>query len=265
MAQEQRVFYITTPKPQEQIHARVVSAGDAAPFVFFLHQWPLSSRQFERTLAKVGQHAQAWGLDAPGYGMSPSTLTQQDFPEYARRHIEAIDALGAKTFVLVGAEIGVGIAAEIIRQAPGRATHLIAFATPPVDTPGHTAYMTELGEPSPVQDGSHVQEMWQRLERRFGPEREQMRLVFTEAFNIYSRYHWGLTAYKDYNLAAGLQRIDCPTLFVSAGQDAIAKHAPAAAALVKGAQHITLPGKPFLPWNDPDAAAKAILDFAGIN
>ena len=44
----------------------------------------------------------------------------------------------------------------------------------------------------------------------------------------------------------------------------MAKHAPAAAALVKGAQHVTLPGKPFLPWNDPDAAAKAILGFTGI-
>lgn len=261
MNPEQRVVYIPTPKPQEQIHARVVSAGPDTPFVFFLHQWPLSSRQFERTIARVGQHAQAWGLDAPGYGMSPSTLTQQDFPEYARRHVEAIDALGARRFALVGAEIGVGIAAEIIRQAPGRCTHLIAFAVPPTDPTGHATYMTELGEPSPVQDGTHVPAMWQRLERRFGPEREQMRLVFTEAFNIYSRYHWGLTAYRPFDLARALQQVNCPTLFVSARDDALARFAPAGAALVQGAQHIVLSGRPFLPWTDPAAASGAILDF----
>jgi len=264
MIVEQRAVYIPTPKPQEQIHARVVSASAAAPFVFFLHQWPLSSRQFERTIARIGQHAQAWGLDAPGYGMSPSTLTQQDFPEYARRHLQAIDALKADRFILVGAEIGVAIAAEIIRQAPGRCTHLVAFTPPPVDADGHAAYMAELGEPSPVQDGSHVEAMWQRLERRFGPEREQMRLVFTEAFNIYSRYHWGLTAYRAYHLAAALQRIDCPTLFVNTSDDALARHGSPAAALVPGARQITLPGKPFLPWIDADASAGIIRDFAGL-
>lgn len=264
MAPEQRVTYIATPKPQEQIHARVVSAGPGAPFVFFLHQWPLSSRQFERLIARIGMRAQAWGLDAPGYGMSPSTLTQQNFPEYARRHIEAIDALGAKTFALVASEIGVGIAAEIMRQAPGRATHLVAFAVPPTDPQGHRDYMQELGEPSPVQDGSHVPEMWQRLERRFGPEREQMRLVFTEAFNIYSRYHWGLTAYRDYDLAAGLKHVTCPTLLLSAENDPMKKYAPAAAALVKGAMHRVLPGQPFLPWTEPDAVAKAVGDFLGL-
>ena len=88
-----------------------------------------------------------------------------------------------------------------------------------------------------------------------------MRLVFTEAFNIYSRYHWGLTAYKPFDLATALKKVDCPTLFVSARGDALAKYAPAATALVKDAQHVTLPGKPFLPWTDPEAAAKVILDF----
>ncbi|MBM3504495.1 MAG: alpha/beta hydrolase [Alphaproteobacteria bacterium] len=259
---ELKQAYIQTPAPQEQIHARFL--GDSGPFIFFMHQWPLSSRQFGRVIPLLADRYRAFGLDAPGYGMSPSTLTQQDFIEYARRVLDAIDALGARQFVLVGAEIGVGIAAEVARLAgPGRATHLLALAVPPVDPDEHRGFVAELGEAKPQQDGSHVVLAWQQLERRLGNHDPfQMQMAYTEKMNIFGRYHWGLRAYAGYDLAAGLRSVHCPTLFLSAERDPMAKHAPAAAALVAGARHQIVPGaRQTLAWTEPQTFVETLRRF----
>lgn len=253
--------YIQTPAPQEQIHTRF--AGRVGSYVFFLHQWPLSSRQFERVILPLAERCRAYGLDAPGYGMSPSTLTQQSFSEYARRVLEAIDALGARTFTLVGAEIGVALAAEIARLAgPDRVRHLVALAVPPVDPAGHRAFLADLGEAKPQQDGSHVLEAWSRLQKRLGPDAEQMRMAYTEKMNVFARYHWGLRAYADYALGPALSALSCPTLFLSAEHDPMARHTPAAAALVKGAEHQVVAGAyPTLAWMRAPTVVDRVTEF----
>lgn len=234
--------YIPTPAPQEQIHARF--AGTAGPFVFFLHPWPLGSLQFQHVILPLGERYRAYGLDAPGFGMSPSTLTLQPFEEYAIRLLDAIDALGADRFTLVGAEIGVAVAAEIARRAGQRVERILALAVPPADPAGHAAYVADLGEARPGQDGRHVERVWQQIARRLGPDPDpaQMEQAFSEFMNVYNRYHWGIKGYAAYDLAAALRDILCPALFLSAGRDPFAAHAPAAAALVPGAVHRVIEG-----------------------
>lgn len=254
--------YIPTPAPQEQIHARF--AGDAGPFVFFLHPWPLGSLQFQRVILPLGERYRAYGLDAPGYGMSPSTLTLQPFEDYARRVLDAIDALQAKTFTLVGAEIGVAMAAEIARRAGKRVERILALAVPPTDSAGHAAYIAELGEARPTQDGRHVEGVWQQIVRRLGPDADpaQMEQAFSDFMNVYNRYHWGIKGYAAYNLAGALRAIRCPTLFLSAGRDPFSVHAPAAAKLVPGVVHRVVEGvRPLLAWTDPPAFLSAFDDF----
>ncbi|MDA0367765.1 MAG: alpha/beta hydrolase [Proteobacteria bacterium] len=240
---KQHRAYIQTAPPQDQIHARY--AGDSGPAIFLLHQLPISCRQMERLIPLLGEQMRVWGLDTPGYGISPSTLTQQTFVEYARRLLEAIDALGVEHFALLGTEIGVAMAAEIARQAGReRVAHFIALAAPPSDPAGHQAFLTELGEPAPQQDGSHLLPIWQFWQRRWGADTDNatLRMACTENTYIYSRYHWGLRAYADYDLAAGLKQIACPALFLSAERDLMKDNTAAAAALVPGAEHRILDG-----------------------
>lgn len=254
--------YIPTPAPQEQIHTRF--AGTGGPFVFFLHAWPYGSLQFQRVILPLGKDWRAYGLDAPGYGMSPSTLTQQPFGDYAQRLLDAIDALGAGRFSLVGAEIGVAVAAEISRRAPQRVERIVALAPPPADAADHHAYVAELGEAKPRQDGRHVETVWASIERRLGPGADpaQVELCFTEMMNVYNRYHWGLRAYRDYDLAEALRAIRCPMLILSAGADPFARHAAGVAALAPGAQVHTIPGaRPMLAWTDPAAFLAAFGRF----
>lgn len=262
---KQHRAYIQTPAPQEQIHARY--AGDSGPAIFLLHQLPISCRQMERLIPLLGDHLRVWGLDAPGYGISPSTLTQQSFTEYARRLLEAIDAVGAKRFALLGTEIGVAMAAEIAHLAgPDRVTHFVGLAAPPTDPAGHRDYLAELGEPAPQQDGSHLLPIWQFWQRRWGADTENaiLRMACTENTYIYSRYHWGLRAYADYDLAPALKQLACPTLFLSAERDIMADYTAAAAALVPGAEYRTLKGtRAPLVSTEAEYLTKIIVDFVG--
>ena len=232
--------------------------------MFFLHAWPFGSLQFQRVILPLAERYRAYGLDAPGYGMSPSTLTLQPFEEYARRVLDAIDALKAETFTLVGAEIGLALAAEIARRAGSRVERVLALAVPPTDPEGHAAYTADLGEARPTQDGRHVERVWQQIATRLGTDADpaQMEQAFAEFMNVYNRYHWGIKGYAAYDLAAALRDIRCPTLFLSVGRDPFSVHAPAAAKLVTGAMHRVVEGaRPLLAWTDPTAFLSAFDDF----
>ena len=262
MVKQQRL-YIDTLAPQRQIHTRW--AGDKGPFVILLHQIPLSCRQMERIVPVLGDFSRAYGLDLPGYGVSPVPPGPLPFSDYARRLVDAIDALGAKRFVLVGLEIGVALAAEIYRQVGAdRVTHFIAVAPPPVDAAAKQAFIAEIGTPQ-EEDGTHGLPIWKRFQRRWGgnADNAMLRMAFTENLNVYHRYDWALRAFAGYDMAAALQAVKVPALVVSASEDHQRLHADAVAALM-GARHEVIPGEPAILSTEPERFGEVVAKFIGI-
>ena len=261
---KQQRAYLPVPEPQQLIHCRW--AGDHGPFVILLHQIPLSCRQYERAIPVLGDFCRAYGLDLPGYGMSPAPPAPLSMQEYAKRMLSAIDSLGADRFALVGLETGVALGAEIFRQAGAkRVSHFVVMAPPPVDPVERRAFIDDIGEPRKV-DGTHALPLWQRLQRRWGEDTDNatLRMAFTETNNVYARYHWGLKAFAAYDYPAALEGISCPTVFLSGERDSMLPFAPAAAALVPRAQHIVVPGgRPPLASIERNTFADVIGDFVG--
>jgi pimeloyl-ACP methyl ester carboxylesterase len=265
MVKQQRA-YIATPAPQRQIHARY--AGTDGPHVFLFHQLPLSCRQFERAIPVLGEFCQAYGLDLPGYGSSPPPPGPLSLAEYATRLVHAIEAVGARRLVLIGLEIGVAVALEVARLVGWeRVSHFVAMATPPLAPEARRAFVGEIGEPQFNEDGSHALPMWRRFQRRWGANAENamLRMAFTENHNVYHRYHWGLRAFADYDLAAGLRSIRCPALFLWAELDPMTAGDAAASKLVAGSQHVVIAGaRPALATTERDKFVSAVAEFAGI-
>ncbi|MBM3504493.1 MAG: alpha/beta hydrolase [Alphaproteobacteria bacterium] len=263
MIKQQRLYLRTAP-PQEQIHCRY--AGDRGPFVILAHQLPLSCRQYERAIPVMGDFCRAYGLDMPGYGSSPPPPGPLTIAEYARRLIAAIEVIGAKTFALVGLEIGVAVAAEIARQVgPGRVSHFVAMAVPPLDGAKKRAYIAEIGEPQTI-DGRHALPIWRRFQRRWGTDGENamLRMAFTENHNVYPRYHWGVRAFADYDLSSALRSLSCPILVLSAEHDPMASDDADAARSIPGARHAVIAGaRPALVTTERHKFAKALADFIG--
>src|SRR5688572_3435039 len=95
--------YLESPG-RSQIHCR--HAGSAGPWIFMIHQFPFSCRQFERVIPGLGNSSRAFALDMPGYGVSPQAGEGLSVQDYATHLVGAIDALGADRFALVGSETG---------------------------------------------------------------------------------------------------------------------------------------------------------------
>ncbi len=263
MVKQQRL-YIDTPAPQRQIHTRW--AGEKGPIVILLHQIPLSCRQMERIVPVLGDYARAYALDLPGYGVSPVPPGPLPFADYARRLIDAIDALGARRFVLVGIEVGVALAAEIYRQVGAvRVTHFIAVAPPPVDAAAKKAFIDEIGTPQ-EEDGTHGLPIWKRFQRRWGENADNamLRMAFTENLNIYHRYDWAMKPFADYDMAAALQAVAVPRLVVSASEDHLRPHADAVAKLM-GARHEVIPGGAAILSTEPEKFGDVLRTFVGIS
>lgn len=262
MVKQQRL-YIDTPAPQRQIHTRY--AGDTGPFIILLHQIPISCRQMERIVPVLGDFARAYALDLPGYGVSPAPAGPLPFSDYAGRLIDAIDALGAQRFVLLGVEIGVALAAEIYRQVgPQRVSHFIAIAPPPIDPAARKAFMEEIGVPQ-EENGQHGLPIWQRFRRRWGSNADNamLRMAFTENLNVYHRYDWALKGFAGYDLAGALKAVAVPRLVISASEDQLRPHADAVARLMD-APHEVIPGGAAIVSTEPDKLGAVIARFVEI-
>lgn len=262
MVKQQRL-YIDTPAPQRQIHTRW--AGDKGPWIILLHQIPISCRQMERIVPVLGDYARAYALDLPGYGVSPAPPGPLEFSDYARRLIDAIDALGARRFVLLGVEIGVALAAEIYRQVGSdRISHFIAVAPPPLDAAAKKDFIAEIGVPQ-EEDGTHGLPIWKRFQRRWGENADNamLRMAFTENLNVYHRYDWALKPFAGYDMEAALKAVKVPTLVISASEDHLRPHGEAVAKLM-GAKHEVIPGGGVILSTEPDKAGDAIKAFVGI-
>lgn len=257
--------YIKIPSPPGQIHSRF--AGDVGPWLFFVHQFPLSCRQFERLIPKLGIRCRAFGLDLPGYGVSPAPERGWSISDYARALLGAVDVLEADTFAVVGIETGVAVAAELAAQARSRVSGAIFLSAPPLWTIERKRYIAALGTPDQAQDGGHLKKEWDRFAARWGPDcdKPQLRMAAAETFYVYGRYHWGIEAFEKYDLEGALTALSCPTLFLCAALDPLSQHAEQAATHVSGARHEVLPGiKPAASWTAPDAVAAAIARFLGL-
>ena len=260
-----RRCYVDLPSNAGQINFRF--AGAERPWIFLIHQFPLSCRQFERLIPRLGVWARAYAPDLPGYGVSPPPAEAPSITGYASAALSAIDVLGADTFAVIGIETGAAVATEIVRQAKtGRVTHAILIATPPLRKAKRDEYVGRLGEPDREQDGSHLWVEWERFERRWGPDcdKSQLRMAVSETFYVYGRFHWGIKAFAGYDLVGGLEALTCPTLFLSAAEDPLAPEAEVARRLVPHAEHqILFDVRPAAPWTAPERVDEAVAQFVG--
>jgi len=241
-------------------------ASDAGPWIFLLHQTPLSSRMYEPTLPVLGRRARAVALDTPGYGGSTPFPAPPTVNDYATRLLAAIDRFTAGPFALVGTATGSAVSLEIARLAGARVTHAV-FSGAPLLSPERMAHFrAQLGEPAVQDDGSHLLQVWRSRRENWGDAAmlDQVMMATAETLRVYDRLNWGLLAVTRYDVPVALAALACPALFVSAQHDKLAPENAAAAAAVPGGVHKVIPGAlPQLCWTAPEAYAGEILAFIG--
>ncbi|ADB75030.1 alpha/beta fold hydrolase [Geodermatophilus obscurus] len=103
----------------------VWSAGDAGPPVLLVHGIPTNSRLWWDVVPVVAQRARVFAVDMPGYGDSPAPEDQPvDLASQAALLLDLLDTLGLDRVVVVGHDLGGGIAQILAVTASDRVAGL---------------------------------------------------------------------------------------------------------------------------------------------
>ncbi|MEP1472665.1 MAG: alpha/beta hydrolase [Halieaceae bacterium] len=219
-----------------QLHYRV--AGEAgAPVLVFLHQSPSHSVMYETLMNALAGQFYVLAPDTPGFGGSDALADQDEsIPAYAGAMTEFLAALGIQRCHLFGHHTGAAIAAEIAASNPDLVCSL-AMSGPTLLTDAQKIALPGQAQSlQPVADGSHLQQMWQRIKGK--DDDAPLSLVQREvlsALHCGDAYGASYLAVTQHDFEACLAAITCPALVFAGDSDPLfAAVAPSLAILVKG-------------------------------
>ena len=245
-----------------QIHLR--RSGNSGFPIVLLHQTPLSSKMYDKTLPHLGERMQAFAFDTPGYGLSSPLGNIINLKNYADRISLAIERIGLKKFALAGFATGSALAITLAQDFGDRVTHLILSGTPILSEKEINFYSNNLPEFNIKHDGSHLVSIWKNRINSYGDEGglEQIQMVLEESLSATGKISAGLQAVINDNIEERLKLIKQKVLFITLEKDKLASSNKKAFSLVNHAQEIVIYDSfPQYCWTHPKSYASIIFDF----
>ena len=219
-----------------QMHYRV--AGEVgAPALVLLHQSPSHSVMYELLMNALADKFYLLAPDTPGFGGSdPLAGNEGSIPAFAGAIAEFLAALGIQQCHLFGHHTGAAIAAEITATNTGL-VRALALSGPTLLTEAQKIALPAQAQALPaVADGSHLQQMWQRIKAK--DEDAPLSLVQREVFSALDcgdAYGASYLAVTQHDFEASLAAIECPVLVFAGDCDPLfGAVAPTVARLSRG-------------------------------
>lgn len=224
-----------------QLH--YVETGTGELPVLMLHQTPRSWDEYRDVLPLVGDRTRAIAMDTVGFGASARPDQEMSVEQFADGVDDLIGALGLSQLVLVGHHTGGVIAIEVAARNPGLVRGLVLSGTPYVDQPRRelVASRPPIDLVTVDDDGSHVQDLWQRRGAFYPPGHAQvLNRVVADALRVVDRAEEGHEAVNRYLMEDRIGEVTCPTLVVCGELDSyslpdlpkLREHLPQATELV---------------------------------
>ena len=206
----------------------------AGPTVLMLHGIDGGSLAWApqvESFASRGWRAVAWNM--PGYGHS-APIEPYNFKGLAQSCLALIDALGCKSVVLLGHDVGGMVAQEVALRWPERVNRLVLCATaaafagtdsaePDADRENQRRFIAERS--APLDAGQSMEVLAQQLvPRRVGAAalREGIDLAMHCLAQVSpATYRRALAALPAFDRTADLARIRVPTLLVAGESDTV--------------------------------------------
>ena len=245
-----------------QLHLR--RSGRLGFPIVLLHQTPLSSKMFERTLPYIGKRMQAVAFDTPGYGYSSPLEERVSLENYSHRISLGIDKLGFDKLAIAGFATGSALAIAIAQKLGDRVTHLVLSGTPLLSESEIKFYSKNLPEKKIKLDGSHLVDVWNNRINFYGIEGglDQIQMAIEASLSASGKLHYGLEAVVKDNIEERLKSLSQQVLFLTLDNDKLASSNKVAASIVKHAQEIVVNDSyPQLCWTNPESYAKIIFKF----
>jgi len=236
----QRAFH---DGPYGPLHYRWVNAeSTTAVPLLMLHMSPNSGRIFEPALLEMGRDRICVAPDTPGFGESEAPPEPVGIEAFARAMLSLIDALGFAEVDVLGYHTGAITSIVLALLAPTRIRKVVQISSPVFTDEELRQLRAEYAAREWREDGGHLVESWQHLQRFYGPEvpREVLARNFTEGLRGGPAAHWGHRAAFAHDLRLDLPRVRQPVLIVNPADD-LAEQSPRGLALLKDGRFLDLP------------------------
>ena len=234
------------------------------PPLMCFHMSPRSAVYYHDLLAELGKDRLAVAVDTPGFGNSDASPSVPSLGDFAAAMGDVADALGFKTFNVLGHQTGSKIALEVARQRPGQVQRVILVGLGMWTEEERAQRNTELGPPQIHADGRHFLGSWAGTVRRSlmrgGGSLDKMANYFYVTQLNPRTTHWGHVAAAGYRAEDALVQIDKPIMILNP-EDDLAEMTPRAKPFLKHpeSQFRDLPGWAILDLYDVKAKELATL------
>ena len=227
----------------KQVHVRVVDPGQTTKVpVLCLHMSPVSSRNFEPLLVRLGKDRLAVAADIPGFGESEAPQKLPSIADLADIMTDVIKAVaGAGPIDLMGDHTGAVIAIDLAARYPALIRKVALNTVPYFNAKERAEKVAHSVYEAPTADAAHLKKRWESMVRIYGPAMN-MRDVernFVETLRGGPFGHWGHHAVFSYDMDPVLPKIDQPML-VFRPKDGLEENTLRAKPLLKNAQVIDL-------------------------
>jgi pimeloyl-ACP methyl ester carboxylesterase len=240
VARIQRAFF---DGPYGPLHYRRVDpASPATVPLLMLHMSPNSGRIFEAALLEMGRDRICIAPDTPGFGESEAPPEPAGIADFARAMLSLIDHLGFAQIDVLGYHTGAITSIVLALQAPSRIRKVVQISSPVFTDAELLQLRREYAAREWREDGGHLVEAWQNLQRFYGPDvpREVLARNFTEGLRGGPAAHWGHRAAFAHDLRDDLPRVQQPVLIVNPADD-LAEQSPRGLALLHHGRWLDLP------------------------
>lgn len=263
-----------------ELHWREWGAG---PAIVALHPGPgTDGAMFGEWLAPLGDAHRVIALDLPDHGRSAAAAPDaRGLAGYARAVCAFADALELAPYTLLGHSFGSFVALTCAVEHPGHAARVIAScgAASEAVFDDFEARVEAFGRPEVTaafeaeeEAGTEadLREAWRGQMPFFcadpdGPACAALRAQL-DAVRFRVDVALDEDAFEDYDVRAGLPRVDVPVLAIAGAQDRATPPGAAAeiAALAPRGEVVTIEGAGHFPYAErPDAYLAAVRAFAG--
>ncbi|MFM8518496.1 MAG: alpha/beta fold hydrolase [Nevskiaceae bacterium] len=239
-ARIQRAFHDGPYGPLQ--YRRVDPLSPAAVPLLMLHMSPNSGRIFEAALLEMGRDRLCVAPDTPGFGESEPPLEPVGIEQFARAMLSLLDHLGLAKIDVMGYHTGAITSIVLALLQPSRIRKVVQVSSPVFTDDELSQLRRDYAARALREDGGHLVESWQHLQRFYGPEvpRQVLARNFTEGLRGGPAAHWGHRAAFAHDLRHDLPRVQQPVLIVNPADD-LAAHSPRGLALLPNGQWLDLP------------------------
>lgn len=238
--------------------------GDG-PAVLLLHQSPRSWDEYREVLPLLGRRFTAIAMDTLGFGSSAPGPARPCIEDYARAAVAFLDALSLDRVHVVGHHTGAVVAMELAASAPERVDRLVLSSCPWIDAKARRRRSRQMAIDAvePMDDGSHLAELWRRRQAFYPPHRPDLLHRFVRDALAVADAETGHRAVGAYEMDQRVPLVRAPALLIGADADPFAfpdlhhlrQALPGAAARVISGGHVPLPDE------RPEEFADAVLSF----